>query len=271
MYNIIITEPSSNLRRLGRNSLAGKWQSAIIATLIYQICITLPALILDQVFGKTLAELYGNMYYDSSYEFGANVIAGISSSAEKVSTMSGVYVFLVSGAFTFGISLFFLNLFRRRHTEAAQVFSGFEYFFKTLGLFFVMSVFIFLWGLLFVVPGIIAAIRYSQAFFILADDPGKGIMQCISESKMLMRGNKGKFFCMELSFIGWMLLTTFAVALVSNLLEAMIGAGVVMIVINWILNLAICWVMAYMTATEAAFYEILTGRLRAGTQGAGQF
>lgn len=76
---------------------------------------------------------------------------------------------------------------------------------------------------------------------------------------------------MELSFIGWMLLTTFAVALVSNLLEAMIGAGVVMIVINWILNLAICWVMAYMTATEAAFYEILTGRLRAGTQGAGQF
>ena len=39
MYNIIITEPSSNLRRLGRNSLAGKWQSAIIATLIYQICI----------------------------------------------------------------------------------------------------------------------------------------------------------------------------------------------------------------------------------------
>ena len=107
MYNIIITEPSSNLRRLGRDALAGKWQNAIVAMLIYQICITLPALILDQVFGKTLAELYGNLYYDSSYEFGANVIAGLSSSAEKVSTMSGVYVFLVSGAFTFGISLFF--------------------------------------------------------------------------------------------------------------------------------------------------------------------
>ena len=64
MYNIIITEPSSNLRRLGRNSLAGKWQSAIIATLIYQICITLPALILDQVFGKTLAELRNTPMFD---------------------------------------------------------------------------------------------------------------------------------------------------------------------------------------------------------------
>ena len=162
-------------------------------------------------------------------------------------------------------------MFRRRQTEAAQVFSGFEHFFKALGLFFVMSVFIFLWGLLFVIPGIIAAIRYSQAFFILADDPGKGIMQCISESKMLMRGNKGKYFCMEVSFIGWMLLTTFAVALVSGLFDAMISSGVVMIIIEWILNLAICWVMAYMTATEAAFYEILTGRLRAETHTPGQF
>ena len=45
MYNIIVTEPSSNLRMLGRQALAGKWQVAIIAALIYQICLTLPALI----------------------------------------------------------------------------------------------------------------------------------------------------------------------------------------------------------------------------------
>lgn len=265
MYNIIITEPSGNLRKLGRESLAGNWQGAIIAMLIYQICLTLPALILDQVFGKTLAELYGTVYYDSSSSFGSAFVAGVSSSAEKVSTLSGVYMLLVCGAFSFGISLFFLNLFRRKQTDAAQVFSGFEYYVKTLGLYVVMSVFIFLWSLLFIIPGIIAAIRYSQAFFILADDPGKGVMQCMSESKLLMRGNKGKYFCMALSFIGWLLLTGICIGIVSVLLETIITSGTVMVIVDWILGLAVCWVIAYMTATEAAFYEILTGRLRANT------
>ena len=59
------------------------------------------------------------------------------------------------------------------------------------------SLFIFLWSLLLIVPGIIAAIRYSQAFFILADDPSKGIRQCMDESKAMMNGNKMKYFCLS--------------------------------------------------------------------------
>ena len=73
MNNIIVLEPSSNLRALGRNALAGKWKIAITAVLIYQICVTLPALILDQLFGKTLAELYGNIYYDNSYGMASDI------------------------------------------------------------------------------------------------------------------------------------------------------------------------------------------------------
>ena len=69
-----------------------------------------------------------------------------------------------------------------------------------------MGIQVFLWSLLFIIPGIIAVLRYSQAFFILAEDPSKGIMACINESKYYMNGNKGKFFCLSLSFIGWAIL-----------------------------------------------------------------
>lgn len=271
MYNIIVTEPSSNLRMLGRQALAGKWQVAIIAALIYQICLTLPALILDQLFGKTLAELYDNIYVGTTNTFGSDFVAHVSNSAEKVSSMSGLYVFLVTGAFTLGITLFFLNLFRRKPTDPAQVFSGFEQFFKALGLFFVMSVFIFLWSLLLIVPGIIAALRYSQAFFILADDPTKGVFQCINESKWMMRGNKGSLFWLELSFIGWILLTNIAVMILQGFLFPIFGGGVIMVILDWIFSLAICWVIAYIFATEAAFYEILRGNLRANTYAPGQY
>lgn len=271
MNNIIITETSSNLRTLGRQALAGKWQIAIVAVLIYQICITLPALILDQLFGRTLASLYQDMYATGTYGFGSNFIAGVSAGAAKISAMSGLYTFLVTGAFTLGLAIFFINLFRRRTLDAAQVFSGFEQFFKALGLLFMMSLFIFLWTLLFVIPGIIAMIRYSQAFFILADNPEKGIMECISESKRLMVGNKAKFFCMCLSFIGWLFLTSFVIGLLTGIFGAILGYGVVMTVINWILGLGICWVTAYMTTTQAAFYDILRGNLKASTYIPGQY
>lgn len=266
MNNIIVLEPSSNLRALGRNALAGKWKIAIIAVLIYQVCISLPALILDQLFGKTLAELYGNLYYNNSYGAGSGIVEGISYGAQKISTMSGVYIFLVTGAFTLGLTIFFINLFRAKSLDAAQAFSGFEQFFKALGLLFMMGLFTFLWTLLFIVPGIIAMLRYSQAFFILADDPNKGVMECINESKWLMHGNKAKYFCLQLSFIGWALLTSLAIGIVSGFFSTFLGYSVMMVVIDWILGLAICWLTAYMTATEAAFYDILRGNLRANTK-----
>ena len=61
--NIIITDPSSNLRALGRNALAGKWQSAIIAVIVYTLCVQLPPAILNTLFGarygRTVQHEYG--------------------------------------------------------------------------------------------------------------------------------------------------------------------------------------------------------------------
>ena len=191
--NIIITDPSSNLRALGRNALAGKWQSAIIAVIVYTLCVQLPPAILNTLFGVDMGELYSmNMGY--SYNVGVDSYSTVYNSMPAYSPLSGIYSLLVTGAMDLGLTLFFLAMFRRQIVGIGDVFLGFERYGKALGLFLFQGLFILLWSLLFIVPGIIAAIRYSQAFFILADDPNKGIRQCMDESKMMMRGNKAKYF-----------------------------------------------------------------------------
>jgi uncharacterized membrane protein len=66
---------------------------------------------------------------------------------------------------------------------------------------------IFLWSLLFIIPGIIAALNYSMSLFIMAQNPEIGIVEAIELSKKMMKGNKGKLFVLYLSFIGWFLLS----------------------------------------------------------------
>ena len=72
---------------------------------------------------------------------------------------------------------------------------------KIFGLSLWMGLFIMLWSCLCYIPGIIAALRYSQAFYILAEDPNKGIRQCVNESKELMSGHLWEYFVLQLSFI----------------------------------------------------------------------
>lgn len=68
------------------------------------------------------------------------------------------------------------------------------------------QLFIFLWSLLFFIPGIIKTYAYSQMFFLLAEYPSMGVKKAMNISKMITRGHKFDLFVMELSFAGWHLL-----------------------------------------------------------------
>ena len=177
------------------------------------------------------------------------------------SPIAGLYVILVTGAFTLGITLFFLAVFRRQQAGVADVFLGFENFGKALGLLLFQGLFIFLWMLLFIVPGIIASIRYSQAFFIMADDPNKSIRQCMNESKMMMKGNKSKYFCLSLSFIGWMILAVLPGSIIEGIAGVMYAPAVVEAIVAVITTLFIVPVTVYMYSAQTGFYEILAGHL----------
>jgi len=253
--NIIITEPSKNLRTLGRNALAGKWKIAIIATIVYMACMQVPTVILNAIFGVK-ADIY-----NGQADVNIDLYSSIYNSIPNYSALGSLYVILVSGAFTLGITLFFLAIFRREQVGVSDVFLGFEHFGKALGLLLFQTLFIFLWSLLFFIPGIIASIRYSQAFFILADNPDKSIRACMNESKMMMKGNKSKYFCLSLSFIGWMLLSALPAGIIEGIAAALYVSSILAGVFAVLSSLCVVPVTVYMFSTMVGFYEILAGHL----------
>ena len=114
---------------------------------------------------------------------------------------------LMSGMLSGGFALFCMYVAQRREAGVGTLFDLFGWFFRFLWLEILTGIFIFLWSLLLVVPGIIAAYRYSMAPFIFFEDPEKGALQCIAESKAMTTGYKGQLFVLDLSFIGWALLS----------------------------------------------------------------
>ena len=261
--NIVIAEPSRNLRLLGRNALSGNWRVAIVSVFVFTLIVSVIPSVLNALFGVNLTDII-----DSGNTMGmdANMYSLYYSMMPTYCPISGIYIILVYGPMTLGLSLFFLAMFRRQIVEVSDIFLGFEKFGKAVSLIIFQYIFIFLWSLLFVIPGIIAAIRYSQAFFILADDPEKDIRQCMNESKMMMKGNKMKYFCMNLSFIGWMLLATIPASIVVGIGDLLALDGLASAVVSIISGLFAIPVTVYMFSTQAGFYEILAGHLIKSTE-----
>lgn len=290
-HNIIITETSSNLRTLGRNALSGKWKFAILAYILYTLCTSVPTTIFNTFFGTNL----NNTQY--GYESGMSVdtYSQIYNSAPEYSPISGVYILLVTGAFTLGMTIFFLALFRKQEVGIADIFLGFERFGKALGMLLYQGLFILLWSLigfavmalgaillsftmvvgiivLFVgvivaaVLGAIASIKYSQAFFVMADNPQKSIKDCVNESKIMMKGNKGKYFLLSLSFIGWIILSSIPMGIIIGIASLMSIPNVAVIVLTVVASLFLVPVQVYILSTTTGFYEILAGHLIKDTQ-----
>lgn len=70
-----------------------------------------------------------------------------------------------------------------------------------------MVLYVFLWSILLIIPGIIAAISYSQTFFILVDKKKISGVEALQQSKEMMQGNKWRFFCLCLRFTGWFIIS----------------------------------------------------------------
>jgi uncharacterized membrane protein len=72
-----------------------------------------------------------------------------------------------------------------------------------------MGIFIWLWMLLLIIPGIIMSFAYAMTLYIVADSEYKGLsaMDAIRRSREMMRGYKWKLFCLQLRFLGWILLS----------------------------------------------------------------
>lgn len=66
-----------------------------------------------------------------------------------------------------------------------------------------------LWGVLLVVPGIVMGLAYSQVEYIMAENPGMSPKEAMAKSRAMMQGYKWKLFVLDLSFLGWDILSAF--------------------------------------------------------------
>lgn len=154
-----------------------------------------------------------------------------------VSRLLDLAIAIMTGLLGGGFSLFCLCVSQRREAGVGTLFDLFGWFFRFLWLEIVMGFFIFLWSLLLVIPGIVAAYRYSMAPFIFFEDPEKGALQCIRESKAMTMGFKGQLFVLDLSFIGWALLS--------------------------VIPLVSIFTTPYIGVTKANYYRVLSGQYAA--------
>lgn len=114
---------------------------------------------------------------------------------------------LVMSIISVGFTIFLLNTVRCTGACFGNLLDGFGFFWKIIVLTLLEGLFIALWSLLLIVPGIIAIYKYRMAVYILIDHPEYTAMQCIRESKAMMSGHKWELFELDLSFIGWWLLS----------------------------------------------------------------
>lgn len=115
---------------------------------------------------------------------------------------------IVMGTLETGVALVFLKLSYREPAEVKDLFQPFQNFVNTFFAGLLVNLFTFLWSLLFLIPGIIKAIAYSQTYYILCDHPEYTGTEAIRASREMMRGHKGEYFVLQLSFLGWFLLSS---------------------------------------------------------------
>lgn len=146
-------------------------------------------------------------------------------------TMTSIIGIIINSLLMLGFNSFYLKLSRGEQVTYKELFSKTNMFSVALLSIILMSIFVTLWSLLLVIPGIIAAISYSQVPYILLDNPNMSAMDAIKMSKNMMQGHKADYFVLMLSFIGWSILATLT------------------------LGIGYLWLIPYTQVTMANFYD----------------
>ena len=163
------------------------------------------------------------------------VIALITGALNLIPTVGSIATLVITPTFTLATIAIYLNMAAGQKPAVGDVFSKFDQFWPAFKVNFLVGLFTALWSLLFYIPGIIKGLSYSQATYILAENPGIGAREAINRSKAMMDGHKMDLFVLNLSFIGWYLLCgiTFGIAAI--------------------------WVIPYVNATMTNFYNKVKG------------
>lgn len=195
------------IRKDARDRLKGNWGTAVLTVLVYTLIST--------------------------------AVEGVGFFSDTIFGLLGSILFLVVyGPLQYGMTSVFLKIHRGQKTEMSDLFTGFNGDVgNKMSAGISIYIYTFLWSLLLIVPGIVASYSYSMTYFLMLDNPKLKADEAIKQSKKMMDGHKMELFCLDLSFIGWIIL-------------GILTCGVGML-----------WVSSYMNAAHARFYEAISGKV----------
>ena len=275
---------AKDFKRLARESLKGRWLKAGFAGLIAGLLgasIGIDASFSGSGSSTGSASTTGTGELINFFTTGASEMKAallfLVLAILLVALLWAVVTLIVGGAVTLGYAKYNLNLVDHKEAKLKDLFSQFDRLGTGFGMQFLRGLFIFLWSLLFLIPGVIAGYSYYMTPFILCEQPDMTAREAIKKSKMLMKGNKWRLFCLNLSFIGWEILGAliFGIIVLSITFPLMLSgggiaensAGILLAVTAMIVAILVFSVLItlflspYITASIAAFYrEISEGR-----------
>jgi len=190
-----------DLRLATRGQLKGVWRKMALAEFL--VClIFFPIYLLSYLSVPDMTDPY----------------AGITMSSILAEIVIVPLSCLLAGPVAVGLAGFYLRRIRGEEIYIGNVFDGFKRFWDSFLLVLLQSVFVILWSMLLIVPGLIKSYSYFMVFYIMRDNPGMRPIDAITKSRQMMDGSKWRLFMLHLSFIGWGLLC---------LLPALIGGLII--------------------------------------------
>ena len=228
------------IKDLARRRLGYGGQGSAIAVLMI-------AMLLGAVDGAVKLRIHYRVE-DNTVELGGMLLHWLSVLMPLFITLSALALLLgilISNVLRVGVRGWFLRYWRGDEPPVGEMFAGFRFYGNALATMLLRDVFIFLWSLLFVIPGIVMTYAYSMTEYILYENPRLSAGEAIRMSKIMTQGYKGELFVFDLSFLLWHLL--------SGLTLGIVG---------------IVYVNPYLYTAHAGMYEALknaaiqSGRLR---------
>lgn len=224
---------AADFRAKAREALSGNWGKAIGVGFVAALlgAGTLAAKASGGGGGSAEIESISELNGIIPVEFQVAYLA-ILSLVGFIATAFALLHFVIGGAVTLGYVKFNLKMVDKEEASFADLFSEFHRFGVGFFMQLLRTLFTVLWSMLFIIPGIYASYGYAMTPYILLENPEMTANQAIAKSKELMDGNRWRLFCLEISFIGW------------NLLSVLFTFGLGYIVL-----------VPYMEASYAAFYR----------------
>ena len=218
---------SREIRSIARENLTGNWGISVGTTLV--------AALLGGMIAGVGSGLNFNFNEDTIRNL-PRALWGILLPAASFAGLLGLVSFIIGGTVELGYAKFLLKQHDHRELQFSDLFSQFERFGTGFAQQFLRILYVTLWTLLFIIPGIVKGFSYAMTPFILEDHPEMTASEAIKASMKLMDGHKMDLFILSLTFIGWQLL-------------ACLTMGIGFLFLN-----------PYMNAAYAVFYRSISGQ-----------